>query len=1012
MMRTLLTIFAWTTFCISLNAQEATMKEIEVEIPTYEFSDPDPLPMLGTQSELYPYFKFSTYSNHSVSKKWKVVVLENDYLKVEILPEVGGKIWGITEKQTKYDIIYKNEALKFRNIATRGPWSSGGIEFNFGFFGHTPSAATPVNYKLEKRDNGDVVCWLGSTDLPSSSDWRVSLILPADKAYLKIEYTWTNTNAYTHPYYYWSNAAVRATDDLAFYYPGTHQIGHGGDAHLFPTDEQGRDLSFYKNNAFGGNKSYHIVGDNKPYKAVYWADKKIGVGSLADKFNILGKKLWIWSMAPAGAIWENLLTDKNGQYIEIQSGRLYNQASPESGLYTPYAQLTLNPYQQDTWCEYWYPVIGTGGVSEASKEGVMYVDKSEKSRLKLNLMALSKLAGEIIAKDNKGKYWKQGVVLKPTELATVELPFAAEDSFSIEVSGTDLFYDNSDVYGISKRPVARGDVFEKDPAAFKLAVAEENFKYRRLDVAEKNYKDFLQQTPYSIQALSRLAEICIRTNRGKEAGKLLTEALKIDTYDGYANFLFGVWSMEQDDYNSAEEALAIASRTREWKVSAYIEMAKLHLSRGQYQKAVDKCNTALKYDEDNLNTLRLLALAAKGVKDVVMYQQALKHISHIDPLNMFVLLENEFGINNGNWKQVPQELLHNEFAWEIMLEQAIYYQSLGFLNEAIILFKENRNSPLAFYWLAYLDKANAQRYLDEANGKDVLFVFPHEEETYKVLDEASKHSSSWKILYYKALYQWMWNNKEEAAALFALCGNPDTPDFYSIRGAFFNANGEYEKAIQEYRRHLAMDKNDWRVYHRLATQLKGKERLAETLNFAKEGMAKFKDQFMLKYDYANLLIVAGKYKESLEVMRQMVVLPAEHTGSAYPLFCAANLLQALEEMGKNGNQKVITYIDDSKQWPANLGGGFGYTTDFRLQDMLIAHLRGENITDCLRQYIDQRLSEGNTGKHLQSWLIAYKNKEEYTMQHSATLMENERYTSCVVTADYVCLRVLQKLISD
>lgn len=1003
-------LIVFLSLSLSLNAQVASVREVEMEIPTYSFSDPDPLPMFGTQSELYPYYKFSTYTDQPITKKWKVIVLENDYLKVEILPEVGGKIWGITEKKTKYDIIYKNETLKFRNIATRGPWSSGGIEFNFGFFGHTPSAATPVNYQLDKQDNGDAVCLLGGTDLPSRSDWRVKLILPADKAYLKIEYSWTNTNAYTHPYYFWSNAAVRATDDLAFCYPGTHQIGHGGDAHPFPVDEEGRDLSLYKNNAFGSNKSYHIVGDNKPYKAVYWKDKGVGVGSLADKFNILGKKLWIWSMAPGGAIWENLLTDRNGQYVEIQSGRLYNQASPESGLYTPYAQSTLNPYQQDVWCEYWYPVIGIGGVSEASKEGVMYVDVSEKKQVKLNVMALENLDSEVIVRDTKGICWKRPVRLKPTEYVTLEFPFKAEDAFSIEITGTELCYDNNQE--VSKRPVVRGHAFEKDASAMKLAVAEENFKYRRLELAEKSYREYLQYVPYSPLALSRLAEICIRTHRSDEAGQLLIEALKINTYEGYPNFLFGVWSLRQKDYQTAEECFAVASRTREWKVPSYIETAKLHLLRKRYRKAIAACKEALKYEAANQNVWKLLIIGYKGVEDTTLYQNALNRLLSIDGLNTFALLEKELGRMDEHGFEIPPIILHNEFAKELLLEQAIFYHSLGFTKEAVVLFRQNQDSPVNRYWLASLDTLNRQKHLEQAARMDILYTFPYRDETFEVLNEAAKYSSCWKITYYQALYQWLWGNRAEANSLFALCGNPDSPYFHSIRGAFYDANGESLKATQEYRRHLALDKNDWRVYHRLVTHLKGKENRAEALAICRKGTEKFKTQFLLQYDYAGLLIADGQYKEALRILKQIVVLPAEHTGSAYPLYYAANMLQAVLELEKGNKVEAINYVEASKQWPVNLGGGFGYTTDFRLQDLLLSCCKQANFGESLKKYIDERITETHAGNDLYSWLVGYRNQNQCNILRAATSLEYSKQETGDVTSDYVCMKALQQLANE
>jgi len=76
--------------------------------------------------------------------------LENKYVKVSVFPEIGGKVWGAIEKSTNNEFIYYNSVVKFRNIAMRGPWTSGGIEFNFGIIGHAPTTATPVDYSFKK----------------------------------------------------------------------------------------------------------------------------------------------------------------------------------------------------------------------------------------------------------------------------------------------------------------------------------------------------------------------------------------------------------------------------------------------------------------------------------------------------------------------------------------------------------------------------------------------------------------------------------------------------------------------------------------------------------------------------------------------------------------------------------------------------------------------------------------------------------------------------------------------
>jgi len=161
---------ALSSFCISFSQQKATIKEYNKTFTTYPFSDPDPVPEVG---KIYPYYRFDGYTDKPVQKEWKVVELENDYIKVMILPEIGGKIWTAIEKSTGKSFIYYNHVIKFRDVAMRGPWTSGGLEANYGIIGHTPNCATPVDYTIIEKADGSVSCVIGVLDLLTRTSWRI-----------------------------------------------------------------------------------------------------------------------------------------------------------------------------------------------------------------------------------------------------------------------------------------------------------------------------------------------------------------------------------------------------------------------------------------------------------------------------------------------------------------------------------------------------------------------------------------------------------------------------------------------------------------------------------------------------------------------------------------------------------------------------------------------------------------------------------------------------------------------
>ena len=284
-------------------AQARVTEEVRV-LDTYPFSEPDPVPILASDRRLYPYHAFRGYSATSVPLEWKVLKLENDLIEVFVLPEAGGKVWGGVVKETGHEFIYRNEVMKFRDISLRGPWTSGGVEFNFGVIGHTPATATPVDYTVRENADGSVSAFVGTMDLPSRTQWRVEVRLPPDRAYFETHALWYNPTPLEQPYYNWMTAAAFATHDLEIFVPGKSYLEHSGRERPWPVDESGRFLPLYRNNAFAGNKSYHVVGELNDFFGGYYHDDGYGWGHWARYEDMPGQKMWLWSLARDGGIWE------------------------------------------------------------------------------------------------------------------------------------------------------------------------------------------------------------------------------------------------------------------------------------------------------------------------------------------------------------------------------------------------------------------------------------------------------------------------------------------------------------------------------------------------------------------------------------------------------------------------------------------------------------------------------------------------------------------------------------
>jgi Domain of unknown function (DUF5107) len=412
MKKSLIFIFVlFFLYDISIFAQSnANVREYKKNIKTYPYSDPDPVP--HPQSRFYPYNRFDGFTDVAVDKEWTIIDLENDYLKIQIMPEIGGKIWSAIEKSTGKSFIYNNEVVKFRDVAMRGPWTSGGIEANYGIIGHTPNCSSPVDYLTKKNDDGSVSCFVGWLDLLTRTTWQIEIKLEKDKAFFTTKSLWYNATPLEQPYYHWMNVGIKAAGNLEFIYDGIQALGHGGEKNSDwkINAKNGKDVSFYKNNDFGGYKSYHVFGKYTDFFGGYWHDEDFGMGRYSPYSDKAGKKIWIWGLSQQGMLWEKLLTDNNGQYVEVQSGRLVNQAGEESN-YTPFKQKGFAPYATDTWTEYWFPVKGTKGFVKANDKVVLNLKDG-----KIWLMALQNIESELLVKKGESTILNQKILARSTQL--------------------------------------------------------------------------------------------------------------------------------------------------------------------------------------------------------------------------------------------------------------------------------------------------------------------------------------------------------------------------------------------------------------------------------------------------------------------------------------------------------------------------------------------------------------------------------------------------------------------
>ena len=937
-MKKMLILLCATSLLQPLFAQQATVTETVETVKTYPFSDPDPV---ADPSDLfYPYFRFDGFSAKGTDRQWKVVSLENDYIKLTLFPEIGGKIWGAVDKTTGKEFIYNNHVVKFRDIAMRGPWTSGGIEFNFGIIGHAPTSSTPVDYVTRQKPDGSVSCYVSSYELVTRTVWTVEVNLPKDKAYFTTTTTWHNSSSIDQPYYQWMNAGYPAAGNVEFCYPGTNYIGHGGELHSFPLDEQGRDISWYEKNDFGNSKSYHIVGKYNDFYGAYWHDNDFGSIHHAGYDEKLGMKIFLWGLSREGGIWEDLLTDTNGQYIELQSGRMYNQPASNSSL-TPYKHTAFGPQATDRWTEYWFPVKGIKGVSKASRIGALNVLR-EDGFLKLYFSPLQKLSTTI--KLYEGEKEMNSIPLNCGVLETwkdsIPLNKAVAAGRLKVVVGEDLLvYSEVPSDNITSRPKQLPADFDWSSAYGLYTQGEQWMNQKVLDKAEKFLLASLEKDPYFVPALTDLASLYYRQGRYDEALARCKTALSINTYDGDVNYLYGLCNMALGNHTDAKDGFSVASYSPRVRSAAYEKLAEMYLMDRNWAKAEHYALRSKEFNQMNLSADHVLMVVyrktnqpekAKALIDPLLEDLPLYHAARFEQLYQ--------GEGSGHPIDDLQSLIRNELPFETYMELAEWYESVGCTEEALSLLSCAGNYPIALYKQAYLlhqagNDDESRGMLQRAGALSPAMVFPFRPSSLKALEWAKTVQPDWKIDYYEALIRWANQDKAKALELLENCGEADYAPFYLSRASL--KEGESRLADLLKAEQIEMS---WRTGFALINHYVANNQWQKAVETGKKYTKKYPSNYYIGLKYAKALCETGQYQPCISLLSRMQVLPNEGSYAGRAVYREANLYRAMEQLSHKNYKQVVKSVETSKEWPENLGVGKPYDNmiDNRLEDYLEA----------------------------------------------------------------------------
>ena len=368
--------------------------EEEITIPTYRACRPETAPLFlenrayqGSSGKVYPFPVTEKISDEKEDVTYQAVFLENEYLQVMVLPQLGGRIQRALDKTTGYDFVYYNHVVKPALVGLCGPWVSGGIEFNWPQH-HRPTTFSPVDYTLERREDGSCTVFVGETDRMYGTKGTAAITLYPGKAYIEIQGRLYNPTDLPQTFLWWANPAVPVNENTYSVFPPDVNavMDHGRRAvSTFPiaTGEYykfdysaGVDISRYKNiqvptSYMAAHSDYDFIGN-------YDEGRQAGLLHVADHHVSPGKKQWTWGCGDFGKSWDRNLTDEDGPYIELMTG-VFTDNQPDF--------TWLKPQEEKTFTQYFMPYKGVGRVGNATKDAALSLEPAGEGKALVKVYA-------------------------------------------------------------------------------------------------------------------------------------------------------------------------------------------------------------------------------------------------------------------------------------------------------------------------------------------------------------------------------------------------------------------------------------------------------------------------------------------------------------------------------------------------------------------------------------------------------------------------------------------------
>lgn len=932
--------------------------ESTLDLPTYIIKGENPNPVFHSQygvAHIYPYTLLDHIDQKPTLKKYRTLILENRYLRITVIPDLGGRVYSVFDKVSNAEVFYKNQVVKFSPLAIRGAFFSGGIEFSFPV-AHAPTTADPVNWHIRQNTDGSASIALGGIEHISRLRWMITLTLFPDRCAVAQDVTLSNPYFLPGRFHYWTNASLDADDQTEFIYPfrRVRSYEFAGSA-TWPyarldliRDEPGLpgmegtpkwpvehmhdpfNFRWQKNmlthvSIFGRDVRWDFFG-------AWQHSKNRGYVHYANHKDVAGMKLWSWGNAPIGIVNQSALTDDGSIYAETQCGAMETQLDFDF----------LTPFTAKNWREWWIPLRQIQGVTCASVEvsaNLKLIPSGQRNQFQLLLglcpaREFTDAYVELLTPDEA--LIAESVNISPhhpwTSLRPLDTRRIGDKPLRLlvrDASGNQLLD-----YTLEREPSPIKDEAAKSlhftPAQadeFELGLYYEKLDQR--DSALKHYKQALAASPNHPQANFRLGLMYLRAADYTQSAAHLRTAL--DSQVDEAKYYLAFIETQQGQIEPALRDLQALDSTSPLFYPAQICLAGHELRHQRFSQAASSLQQLQETHTypSTLQTLLGIAYRKSGEdkKATECFQSAL----HIDPLNHVALRELSLISPIPAVRETLTRLLEDDRQY--ILDLACFYIGFGLLEDALDVLEEfgrGYNHPLVGYlgyWIcqSLTPPKEGSDWLQRARDTKPDYVFPSRLEEINALTFAiQRHPEDSKAKFYLGNFYYARQRYDEALHLWEeAAADMSQFDvlFRNLGWAMWKHKNDLTQAVAHFERALSLNPLNQDLYlhldelYKLTNNPQKRHSLLEKIKGLPDMREDVRKRSVL------MRVELGQHEEALAIMQNEKFVPLEMDQTFHEVYVQAYLQLAEDHLRAGQIESAIEDYQKALEYPLNLGVG-------------------------------------------------------------------------------------------